>query len=40
MLLHPGGQPLERDILLFFKGDMGKHREKHYSRGIRQRYFR
>ncbi|KAG1665166.1 hypothetical protein FOA52_005547 [Chlamydomonas sp. UWO 241] len=26
-----------RDVLLFFKGDMGQHREKHYSRGIRQR---
>ncbi|KAG2501893.1 hypothetical protein HYH03_000391 [Edaphochlamys debaryana] len=34
-----GAAPLERDILLFFKGDVGAHRLPHYSRGIRQKLF-
>jgi hypothetical protein len=29
----------KRDILAFFKGDMGQHREARYSRGIRQRVY-
>eukprot|EP00798_Chlamydomonas_sp_ICE-L_P023547 gene23547-9071_t len=32
-----GQPPRQRDILLFFKGNVGKHRLAHYSRGIRQR---
>ena len=35
-----GAAPLERDVLLYFRGDVGVHREAHYSRGIRQKYFR
>ena len=35
-----GRAPLERDIFCYFKGDVGKHREVHYSRGIRQTLFR
>ncbi|KAL6745749.1 exostosin-like glycosyltransferase [Haematococcus lacustris] len=31
-----GALPLERDVLFYFKGDVGKTREKWYSRGIRQ----
>ena len=31
-----GGVAKPRDILLFFKGDVGKGRLKHYSRGVRQ----
>ena len=27
----------KRDILCFFRGDVGKHRLPHYSRGIRQK---
>jgi hypothetical protein len=34
------GVPLERDILLYFRGDVGIHRTPWYSRGIRQEYFR
>ena len=34
-----GGQQRKRDVLLFFKGDMGQKREAHYSRGIRQRVY-
>ncbi len=34
-----GGKGPPRDILAFMKGDMGQHREKHYSRGIRQALF-
>ncbi|BDA44351.1 probable glucuronosyltransferase [Coccomyxa sp. Obi] len=35
------GQPQpQRDILLLFRGDVGKARLPHYSRGIRQRLFR
>lgn len=29
-----------RDILAFFRGDVGKHRLPHYSRGIRQSLYR
>ncbi|KAG1665163.1 hypothetical protein FOA52_005544 [Chlamydomonas sp. UWO 241] len=32
-----GGKPRERDILAFFKGDMGTNRLAHHSRGLRQR---
>ena len=32
-----GAEPLARDILLFFRGDVGKERLPHYSRGVRQR---
>jgi hypothetical protein len=35
-----GAAPLERDILLYFRGDAGKWRHPRYSRGIRQKYFR
>ncbi|GLC34055.1 hypothetical protein PLESTB_000832400 [Pleodorina starrii] len=35
-----GGPPLERDILLYFRGDVGLHRKKEYSRGVRQRLFK
>jgi hypothetical protein len=35
-----GGVPLERDILLYFRGDVGIYRSALYSRGIRQEYFR
>eukprot|EP00798_Chlamydomonas_sp_ICE-L_P025771 gene25771-11436_t len=31
-----GAAPSERDILLFFRGDVGLHREKWYGRRIRQ----
>lgn len=33
-------QRSRRDILAFFRGDVGKHRLPHYSRGIRQRLYR
>lgn len=32
-----GSPPVARDILLFFRGDVGAHRLPHYSRGIRQK---
>lgn len=32
-----GAAPKKRDILLAFKGDVGRHRLPNYSRGIRQR---
>jgi len=32
-----GAPPLRRDILLFFRGDVGKHRAPNYSRGVRQK---
>ena len=35
-----GSLPLERDILLYFWGDVGLSRLSHYSRGIRQMYYR
>lgn len=35
-----GALPLVRDILLYFRGDVGLKREEWYSRGIRQKYFR
>jgi hypothetical protein len=35
-----GAAPLERDVLLYFRGDVGLHWAKHYSRGIRQKYYR
>ncbi|GAX80495.1 hypothetical protein CEUSTIGMA_g7933.t1 [Chlamydomonas eustigma] len=35
-----GATPMKRDILLFFKGDVGLRREAWYSRGIRQRLHR
>eukprot|EP00798_Chlamydomonas_sp_ICE-L_P012371 gene12371-15556_t len=31
-----GARPVKRDILLFFRGDVGLHREKWYGRRIRQ----
>ncbi|KXZ54698.1 hypothetical protein GPECTOR_4g766 [Gonium pectorale] len=31
--------PLERDLLLYFRGDVGQARFEHYSRGIRQKLF-
>ncbi|GAX81627.1 hypothetical protein CEUSTIGMA_g9055.t1 [Chlamydomonas eustigma] len=34
-----GAAPLERDILLFFRGDVGLSRTPQYSRGIRQEYY-
>lgn len=34
-----GAPALERDILFFFKGDVGLHRLPNYSRGIRQRLY-
>ena len=34
-----GHVPLERDILLYFRGDVGQGREARYSRGIRQKLF-
>ncbi|EFJ52271.1 acetylglucosaminyltransferase [Volvox carteri f. nagariensis] len=34
-----GAPPLERDILLYFRGDVGEGRRDHYSRGIRQKLF-
>ncbi|KAG2501892.1 hypothetical protein HYH03_000390 [Edaphochlamys debaryana] len=35
-----GAPPYERDILLYFRGDVGHNRiQKNYSRGIRQRIF-
>ena len=37
LLGHP---PLERDILLYFRGDLGDGRLPRYSRGIRQNVFR
>lgn len=36
LLGHP---PRERDILCLFKGDVGKTRLRHYSRGIRQKLY-
>lgn len=35
-----GARPVERDILLFFRGDVGKRRLPNYSRGIRQRMYK
>lgn len=32
-----GNAPRARDILFFFKGDVGEKREPNYSRGVRQR---
>ena len=29
----------ERGILMLFRGDVGKHRHSHYSRGIRQKLY-
>ncbi|PNH07817.1 putative glucuronoxylan glucuronosyltransferase F8H, partial [Tetrabaena socialis] len=34
-----GAPPLVRDLLLFFRGDLGSGRKNHYSRGIRQKLF-
>ncbi|PNH08721.1 hypothetical protein TSOC_004706 [Tetrabaena socialis] len=34
-----GGAPFERDMLLYLRGDVGKHRLPNYSRGIRQKLF-
>ncbi|KAG2488355.1 hypothetical protein HYH03_013045 [Edaphochlamys debaryana] len=35
-----GAAPYERDILLYFRGDVGKNRQRQvYSRGIRQRLY-
>ena len=35
-----GNAPLDRDILFFFKGDVGQNRLPHYSRGVRQRLYK
>jgi poly(3-hydroxyalkanoate) synthetase len=35
-----GTAPLERDMLLYFRGDVGRWRKPLYSRGIKQIYFR
>ena len=35
-----GAPALERDILFYFRGDVGLHRQDHFSRGIRQKYYR
>ncbi|GAX76857.1 hypothetical protein CEUSTIGMA_g4303.t1 [Chlamydomonas eustigma] len=35
-----GAEPLKRDILLFFKGDVGSRRDPPYSRGIRQKLYK
>ncbi|GLI62946.1 hypothetical protein VaNZ11_005800 [Volvox africanus] len=35
-----GARPMDRDILLYFRGDVGLNRKPHYSRGIRQTLFR
>ncbi|GFR52399.1 hypothetical protein Agub_g14911 [Astrephomene gubernaculifera] len=34
------GLPLVRDIMLYFRGDIGAGRQNHYSRGIRQKLFK
>ncbi len=34
-----GHVPYKRDILLYFRGDVGKHRQPNYSRGVRQKLF-
>eukprot|EP00798_Chlamydomonas_sp_ICE-L_P001798 gene1798-33218_t len=33
------GEPLHKDVLLFFRGDVGNRRLPNYSRGIRQKIF-
>ncbi|EFJ49814.1 acetylglucosaminyltransferase [Volvox carteri f. nagariensis] len=35
-----GSWPRQRDILLYLRGDVGKHREPNYSRGIRQKLYK
>jgi hypothetical protein len=35
-----GDGPFERDILLYFRGDVGLQRYERYSRGIRQKYYK
>ena len=35
-----GNTPIQRKFLLSFKGDVGKQRFAHYSRGIRQKLFK
>jgi hypothetical protein len=35
-----GNAPLKRELLCYFKGDMGIYREWWYSRGIRQTLYR
>ncbi|KAL6749482.1 exostosin-like glycosyltransferase [Haematococcus lacustris] len=35
-----GALPLERDVLFYFKGDVGKSRLQWYSRGIRQKLYK
>ncbi|KAG2501891.1 hypothetical protein HYH03_000389 [Edaphochlamys debaryana] len=35
-----GAPPVERDILLYFRGEVGSNRLEHYSRKIRQRMFK
>ena len=35
-----GSAPLRRDVLLYFRGDVGLNREKWYSGGVRQTLFR
>lgn len=34
-----GHYPMQRDILLYFRGDVGVRRKPNYSRGIRQKLF-
>ncbi len=40
MLPQSGGEPFKRDILLFFKGDVGLNRDPPYSRGVRQKLYK
>ncbi|GIL93384.1 hypothetical protein Vretimale_17471 [Volvox reticuliferus] len=35
-----GSWPWQRDILLYLRGDVGKHRNPNYSRGIRQKLYK
>ncbi|EFJ41258.1 hypothetical protein VOLCADRAFT_119761, partial [Volvox carteri f. nagariensis] len=35
-----GSATKQRDIFLFFRGDVGKHRMAHYSRGVRQKLYK
>ncbi|KAL6745753.1 exostosin-like glycosyltransferase [Haematococcus lacustris] len=35
-----GALPLERDVLFYFKGEVGRTRQKWYSRGIRQKLYK
>lgn len=35
-----GGWPVEREILLFFRGDMGQNKPPAFSRGVRQKLYK